>query len=471
MPSARALRAELAPMEAEIGSPVWIVGGYVRDLLLGRPEASDVDLVLESAAAREGGEWLRRRWRRPEPVVAFERFGTAQVSFAVGAGSRFTVELVRARREAYLPHSRKPDVEVATLAEDASRRDFTINTLLLGSQGQVLDPTGRGLEDLRQGVLRTPLDPSATFSEDPLRMLRAARFCAQLGFRLDPGVEAGMRESATRIRIVSVERVRDELLKLLLAPRAADGLRLLLATGLLAETAPEVARMAGVEQGGYHLGDVFEHSVLAVERAPATRVLRLAALLHDVGKPPTAAPSPTGPTFHRHQQVGAEITRQLLRRLRLANAEVERVAGLVELHMHPIQYRTEWADSAVRRLWHRAGDLLPELLQLARADTLASSYPGTGQLEELERRLEQVAQQNPGGLRPLLGGAQLKAWKGWPDGPWIGRAQRLLVEAAVQGELGADRGDSEQAAREYLEARLGDWRPRPGERGWPEARA
>ena len=469
MPSARALRAELAALEAALGSPAWIVGGYVRDLLLGRPEASDVDLVLESAPAAEAGEWLRRHWGRREPVVAFERFGTAQVSFLVGQGERFTVELVRARREAYLRHSRKPEVEAATLEEDASRRDFTVNTLLLGSRGQVVDPTGKGLEDLRLGVLRTPLEPAATFSEDPLRMLRAARFAAQLGFRLDPSVEEGLRESAARIRIVSVERVRDELLKLLLAPGAAAGLHLLLDTGLLMQVAPEVAQMAGVEQGGYHLGDVFLHSALAVERAPEARVVRLAALLHDVGKPGTARVSPSGPTFHRHQQVGAEIARQLLRRLRLPNSEVERVARLVELHMHPIQYRSEWADSAVRRLWHRAGDLLPELLQLARADTLASGYPGTGQLDELERRLEAVARENPGGLKPALGGAQLKAWKGWPDGPWIGRAQRLLLEAAVQGELRPGDDDAEEAARAHLQRRLAEWRPRSGERGMPSA--
>ena len=452
-------------MEAELGSPAWIVGGYVRDLLLGRPEASDVDLVLESAPAQDAGEWLRRRWKRREPVVAFERFGTAQVSFLVASGQRFTVELVRARREAYLSHSRKPEVQAATLEEDALRRDFTVNTLLLGARGQVLDPTGRGLEDLHRGLLRTPLEPAATFSEDPLRMLRAARFAAQLGFRLDPKVAEGMRESAARIGIVSVERVRDELLKLLLAPEAATGLHLLLETGLLQQVAPEVAQMAGVEQGGYHLGDVFLHSALAVERAPVARVVRLAALLHDVGKPVTAKPSPSGPTFHRHQQVGAEIARELLRRLRLPNSEVDRVSRLVELHMHPIQYRSEWADSAVRRLWHRAGDLLPELLQLARADTLASGYPGTAQLDELESRLEAVVRENPGGLRPALGGAQLKAWKGWPDGPWIGRAQRLLLEAAVQGELATGAEDLEAAARAYLQQRLSEWQPRPGERG------
>jgi poly(A) polymerase len=452
-------------MEAELGSPAWIVGGYVRDLLLGRPEASDVDLVLESAPAQDAGEWLRRRWKRREPVVAFERFGTAQVSFLVAGGQRFTVELVRARREAYLSHSRKPEVQAATLEEDALRRDFTVNTLLLGARGQVLDPTGRGLEDLHRGLLRTPLEPAATFSEDPLRMLRAARFAAQLGFRLDPKVAEGMRESAARIGIVSVERVRDELLKLLLAPEAATGLHLLLETGLLQQVAPEVAQMAGVEQGGYHLGDVFLHSALAVERAPVARVVRLAALLHDVGKPVTAKPSPSGPTFHRHQQVGAEIARELLRRLRLPNSEVDRVSRLVELHMHPIQYRSEWADSAVRRLWHRAGDLLPELLQLARADTLASGYPGTAQLDELESRLEAVVRENPGGLRPALGGAQLKAWKGWPDGPWIGRAQRLLLEAAVQGELATGAEDLEAAARAYLQQRLSEWQPRPGERG------
>lgn len=465
-PSALALRRALAPMEAELGAGAWIVGGYVRDLLLGRPEVADVDVVLEGAEAGAAAEWLRRHWRRRESVVEFERYGTAQVSFALGEGERFTVELVRARREAYSRGSRKPEVSPATLAEDAVRRDFTVNTLLLGSRGQVLDPTGRGLGDLRRGLLRTPLDPAATFSEDPLRMYRAARFAAQLGFGLAEGVEEAMRASASRIAIVSVERVRDELLKLLLAPRAAAGLRLLLETGLLAETVPELAAMSGVGQGGYHVGDVFSHSALAVELAPPRQLPRLAALFHDVGKPQTAAATPAGVTFHGHPQVGAEITRRALQRLRLPGAETERVARLVELHMRPIQYRSEWADSAVRRLWHQADQLLPDLLELARADTRASAFPGTLELEELEHRLREVAREHPQGIRSPVRGEQLKRRFGGPDGPWIGRAQRLLVEAQLAGELGGAGAPPAEEALDWLAGRRGDWEPRPGERGW-----
>ncbi|MGA9776201.1 MAG: HD domain-containing protein, partial [Candidatus Dormiibacterota bacterium] len=449
-PSAWELRRALPLMEEALGSPVWIVGGYVRDLLLGRPEAADVDLVLERADAAPAANWLRCHWRRTEPVVAFERYGTAQVSFALEEGGRFTVELVRARSEAYSPESRKPQVRSATVAEDVRRRDFTVNTLLLGSRGLIQDPTGMGLRDLRLGVLRTPLEPEATFSEDPLRMFRAARFAAQMGFRLADGLEEAMRLSSPRIRIVSVERVRDELIKLLLAPHPALGLRLLLGSGLLAETAPELAAMAGVAQGGYHLGDVFNHSALTAELVPPRRVLRLAALLHDVGKPLTVGSSDSGPTFYRHQQVGAEIARDLLRRLRLPGAEVDQVARLVELHMRPIQYRPEWADSAVRRLWHEAGELLPELLELARADTRASTFPGTAGLDELEIRLAEVARAHPQGLRAPVNGTQLRAWRQLPEGPWIGRALKLLVDATVAGDLGADGATSPEAAFLYL---------------------
>jgi poly(A) polymerase len=436
---------------------------------MGRPANSDVDLVVERVPAQVAANWLRQRWQRREPVVAFERYGTAQLTFQLGAGRRLTVEVVRARSEAYSRESRKPTVRAGTMAEDAIRRDFTINTLLLDATGMVIDPTGRGLDDIRSRRLRTPLDPLVTFDEDPLRMFRAARFASQLDFAIDPEVEAAMAAASARIQIVSQERIRDELVKLLLGQSPAVGLRVLLSTGLLAETIPELARLSGVEQGGYHPDDVFDHTAMAVELAPVDKLVRLAALFHDIGKPETAQPSPQGFTFLRHQQVGAEITRELMRRLRFSGAEIDQVARLVELHMRPIQYRHEWADSAVRRLWHDAGALAPQLLELARADTRASTYPGTGELDELERRMAAVQQENPQGIRPPLGGNQLKAHFQLPDGPWIGRAQRLLTEAMVEGKLGPNGGSQEADAWRLLEEERPSWQPRAGEPGRSQA--
>ncbi len=468
-PSPDALISLMGEMERELGTRVCVVGGYVRDLLMGRTAAADVDVVLERVPAETGANWLRDRWGRRGKVVSFERYGTSQISLPLPGGQRFTVEFVRARSESYSRSSRKPQVRPGTMEEDSVRRDFTINTLLLSAQRAVLDPTGRGIADIRSGLLRTPLDPLLTFDEDPLRMFRAARFASQLDFDLAPGMEEAMRTAAPRIRIVSSERIRDELLKLLLGDVPSRGLHLLLRTGLLARVVPELARLSGVAQGGFHLGDVFEHTAMAVERSLPDRLVRLGVLFHDVGKPDTFQPTPDGPTFHRHPQRGAEITVQVMRRLRFPGAEVEQVARLVELHMRPIQYRSEWADSAVRRLWHDAGELAPALLEVARADTKASSYPGTQELDELKGRMDAISVQNPGGLRPPLDGNRLKKRFGLVDGPWIGRAQQLLTDALVDGRLGqSERGDPSDEALLLLEADRSAWEPRPGEPGPPQ---
>jgi len=465
-PSPTLLRRLLPELEQGIDARVCIVGGYVRDLLLGRPADTDVDVVVEEGDAAVAAEWLRQRWDKRARVVAFERFGTAQIAFLVPGKDRFTVEFVRARAEAYSPESRKPTVRAGSMEEDAQRRDFTVNALLLDSQGVVLDPTNRGLDDLRAGTLQTPLEPAETFSEDPLRMLRAARFVAQLEFQLGEGVEAAMAAMAHRLAIVSPERVRDELLKLLLAPRPALGMRILERTGLLHEIAPELAAMAGVAQGGYHVGDVFEHTCLALDSAPRRRLVRLGVLFHDVGKPPTAAVGPDGPTFHRHAQVGAAIAESVMRRLRFSGNEIDVVRQLVQLHMRPIQYRSDWADSAIRRLWHAAGELSPDLMALARADTEASSYPGLDLLAELESRLTAVGEAHPQGMRPALGGEQLMKAFQLPPGPWIGRAQEVLLEAAMEGQLTApDEASDGSAAIDHLEGCRASWQPRPGEPG------
>jgi poly(A) polymerase len=471
VPTGAGLRRLLPQLETGIGARVCIVGGYVRDLLLGRPADTDIDLVVEGGTAEAAAEWLRRRWDLRARVVSFERFGTAQIAFQSPRTGRLTLEFVKARAEAYSPDSRKPEVRAGTLEEDAQRRDFTVNALLLDSRGEVLDPTGQGLDDLRLRLLRTPLAPLDTFSEDPLRMLRAARFVSQLEFQLAPGVEEAMTAMAERLVIVSPERIRDELLKLLLAVRPSLGLRILNRTGLLAQFLPEVAAMTGVNQGGYHLGDVFEHTCLSLDAAQRRGIVRLAVLFHDVGKPPTVAAGPNGPTFLGHPQAGAVIAEAAMRRLRFSGAEIEAVRQLVLLHMRPIQYSSEWADSAVRRLWTAAGDLLPDLLALARADTEGSSFPGLDQLSELEGRLANVAVENPQGIRSPLDGEQLKRIFALPAGPWVGRAQKLVIEAMIEGVLPpSDQSQAKSAAEEYLQRHRQSWWPASGEPGGPEAR-
>lgn len=420
------------------GVEAHLVGGFVRDRLLGRPLGKDIDLVttqdglplLDEAARRLG-------W--PAPVV-FERFGTAQIR-----GDGFIVEVVRARSERYDPESRKPDVRPGTLEEDIRRRDFTVNALAQTLRGEVLDLTGRGLDDLRAGILRTPLEPSETFSEDPLRMFRGARFVAQLGFRLARGVIEAMREEAERARILSAERVRDEITRLLTSTHPREGLDVLRDSGLLAVWAPELLPMVGVEQGGWHRYDVWDHTTHTVELVQPRLVNRLAALFHDCGKPATHALADDGRhTFYDHPQVGAGIAEELLERLRFSNEEIEDVARLVRLHLRPIQYEREThSDSAVRRLIRDAGDLRAPLLDLARADTRASNYPHVESIDELERRMADLDRgAHVSRLKPPLGGHDLMKRTGRRPGPWIGRVHKALEEAILEGEIPAAQPDA-----------------------------
>ncbi len=436
----------VAASAAELGIEAYLVGGFVRDRLLGRDGSDrDIDIVVVGADGVALLEAVARRlgWARP---AVFERFATAQVR---GAG--FVLEVVRARAESYDPESRKPRVRPGTLEEDIRRRDFTVNTLAQTLDGRVLDLTGRGLDDLRRGLLRTPLDPAETFSEDPLRMLRAARFVAQLGFRLAAGLLEATRAMAPRTAILSAERVRDELSRLLLSPHPREGMEVMREAGLLGVLLPELVPMVGVEQGGWHVDDVWEHSLHAVELAPRDLLTRLACLFHDAGKPATHAVTPDGRhTFHDHPRLGAEIAARVMTRLRYSNDEVARVSALVLHHMRPIQYRADrMGDAAVRRLIRDLGELRERSLDLARADTRASAYPGVDGIDELERRMARLdAEGQVSRLRPPLDGHELVRRAGRAPGPWVGRAQRRLVEAVLDGEIPP--ADAE-AARRWLE--------------------
>jgi poly(A) polymerase len=431
---------------ARRGVTMYLVGGFVRDRLLGRP-SPDIDLlaidddgtvVLADLAVRFG-------WAPPQ---RFERFGTGQVR-----GDGFVVEVVRARAERYDPASRKPDVRPGTLEDDIWRRDFTVNALCQTLSGRVIDVTGRGLDDLRQGILRTPLDPELTFSEDPLRMFRAARFAAQLGFATTPGLTTAMSAMAHRSTILSAERVAEELRRLLVADNPRAGLELLRDGGLMAVWLPELEAMVGVEQGGFHIYDVFDHSARTVAGVEPDPVTRLAALLHDVGKPPTHDVSEDGKhTFYNHPSVGATMAEALLARLRFSNDDIAAVGLLVRHHLRPIQYRPdEWSDTAVRRLVHDIGEHRHQLLDLARADTHASSFPDTAAIDHLQTRMDWL---DSGGavsrMRPPLGGHAVMALAGGrAPGPWVGAAQRALEEAVLEGAVPP--GDDD-AARRWLEA-------------------
>jgi poly(A) polymerase len=421
----------------DLGFRAWIVGGYVRDKLLGRPHPNP-DVVVE------GGDALKLAERfaelaRAEPPVTFERYGTAQVTLP-----GHLVEFVTARAESYASDSRKPDVRPATLEEDLRRRDFTINTLLMDLDGRIEDPLG-GRKDLDARILRTPYDPVRTFADDPLRMLRAVRFASQLGFDLAPDLLPAMRQMKSRLAppVISVERTADELRQMLTSESPRRAIELLDASGLLEVILPEVAACKGVAQSGYHTHDVYGHTLLTLEKVPPDLIGRLAALFHDVGKPSTATPDGA---FTGHEMVGAAMAKSALERLRFSQKEVEAVVLLVRLHLRPVYYRSEWSDGAVRRLARDAGPQLDRLMALARADVAASAYPEPEKLDELQARIEAVLHERPSRLAPVVTGEDLMRVRGIGPGPDVGRIKRRLQELVIDGEVAPTR----EAVLDYL---------------------
>jgi putative nucleotidyltransferase with HDIG domain len=415
---------------AELDALAWVVGGYVRDKLLDRPHPNP-DVVVERGDALKLADHFARL-AGANPPVMFERFGTAQVTLP-----GHLVEFVNARAESYAPESRKPDVRPATLDEDLRRRDFTINTLLMDLDGNVHDPLG-GRQDLNARVLRTPTDPLRTFADDPLRMLRAVRFASELGFELAPDLIPAMRQMKGRLAppVISAERIADELRRMMVSPRPRLALELLDASGLLEAILPEVAACKGVPQSGYHTHDVFGHTLLTVEGVPPDLVLRVAALFHDVGKPSTATPDGA---FTGHENVGAELARSALERLRYSQKEIETVVKLVRLHLRPVYYSSEWSDGAVRRLARDAGPVLDRLIALARADIGASAYPAPEKLDELQARLNAVLSERPSRLAPLVTGEDVMRARGIAPGPEVGRIKKRLEEMVMDGELAPTR--------------------------------
>ncbi|TMD71843.1 MAG: HD domain-containing protein [Chloroflexi bacterium] len=417
----------------------WIVGGYVRDKLLGRPHLNP-DVVVEDGDALELAQRFAQLAGAPPPVT-FERFGTAQVALP----GRL-VEFVTARAESYAPDSRKPEVRRATLEEDLRRRDFTVNTLLMDFDGNVRDLLG-ARQDLEAKVLRTPADPMLTFADDPLRMLRAVRFAAELGFEPAPDLVPAMRRLGSRLAppVVSIERTAGELRRMLTSERPKLALELLDEAGLLEMILPEIAACKGVLQTGYHTHDVFGHTLLTVAGTPPDLLLRVAALFHDAGKPETAKGDGT---FIGHEEVGAEIARNALERLRFAQKEIDVVVTLVRLHLRPVFYSSEWTDGAVRRLARDAGRLLDRLMLLAKADIAASAYPHPEKLDELEARLDAVMAERPSRLEPLITGEDIMRIRSIPPGPEVGRIKQKLEELVIDGEI----APGTQALIDYLSA-------------------
>jgi putative nucleotidyltransferase with HDIG domain len=348
----------------------YVIGGFVRDMLLGRP-SKDIDIVVIGSGldlAKECAERLRVK-----KVSLFQNFGTAQFKY-----KDLDVEFVGARKESYRQDSRKPLVENGTLADDQNRRDFTINAMALSLHadnfGELIDPF-HGEEDLEKGILRTPLDPDTTYSDDPLRMLRAIRFAAQLDFKIEPKSLQSILKNADRLEIISMERIVDECNKIILSNEPSRGFKLLYSTKLLQQFFPEMVALHGVEiiNGKSHK-DNFYHTLEVLDNVAGKSDnlwLRWAAILHDIAKPPTKKFDPEiGWTFHGHEDLGARITPRIFKRLKLPlDQKMKYVQKLVRLHLRPIALVKGFVtDSAIRRLLSEAGDDIEDLMVLCNAD-------------------------------------------------------------------------------------------------------
>jgi len=430
---------ELCRALRRAGHEAWLVGGAVRDLLRGR-EAHDFDIAT-SARPDE----VARVFGRKRTIPTGAAHGTVTVlldkelAARLGLAHHGGVEVTTFRGEGAYSDGRHPDsVEfVSDLVEDLRRRDFTINALALDADAARLEDPFGGSGDLEAGILRAVGEASQRFAEDGLRVMRAVRFAAQLGFRLDPETEAAIPGALPVFRKVSAERVRDELLKLLGAPRPSVGLRLMERTGLLAEVLPELREGIGFPQNRFHAHDVWEHTLATVDETRADPVVRLAALLHDVAKPRTAAPKEDAPgehTFYRHDLVGAEMADAIGRRLRLSNEERARVVALVGHHM--FWYSPEWTDGAVRRFIGKVGpELLPDLFALREGDVRGRGRgedPGV-ELDELKRRIEaEIVAERALKITDLaVGGGDVMRVLGVRPGPIVGEVLRRLLERVL----------------------------------------
>ncbi len=431
----------------EFEGQLFMVGGAVRDALLGRPSDNDFDLVTELSASQLA-ELLWNYKIADNPPAIYARFGTSMVTV-----QGVQIEIVTARRESYRPGSRKPDVEPATLVDDAKRRDFTCNTLMLGIHpGELVDYLGDGLADLRARILRTPLGPAATFRDDPLRMLRAVRFRHALGFEYARDLAESLPREASHLQFVSMERIRDEFTKMLLGPSPSGSLEDLRRFGLLAGWADELESMVGVTQGQYHYADVWTHTLHVLENVRADSIeLALAALLHDIGKPATRSIDDQGQVrFFRHEIIGAEIARTLCFRWRFSQRVCDSVVLMVRHHMR-LTSMDKVSASAARRIVRDLGPELENWMRLIEADAGALKS-GVRQLDlaPLRQQVERVTREQPSRRwdSPLSGDEIMNLLE-LESGPEVGRIKAWLSDQVLEGELHSeDRDRAEQLIRE-----------------------
>ncbi len=437
---------EVSEGSEKLNYKTFVVGGFVRDIFLNRP-SKDIDFVTLGDGIKLA-KGVAKGLNMQDHVNIFKTYGTAHIR-----SGEWDYEFVGARKESYNLDSRKPTVIPGTLEDDQNRRDFTINTLAIGlnkeNYGQLIDPFG-GIKDLDDKIIRTPLDPDITFSDDPLRMMRAIRFASQLDFKIESETYEGIRRNAKRLEIVSMERIADELNKIMMSPKPSVGFKLMFNSGLLHEFFPEVVALHGVDIiNGMGHKDNFYHTLKVLDNVAELSDnlwLRWAALLHDIAKPNTKKYYPEeGWTFHGHEDKGSRMVKGIFRRLRLPlNEKMKFVEKLVLLHLRPIALTKEnITDSAIRRLIFEAGDDMEALLLLCRCDITSKNEIKVSRflknLNLVEEKVKDVEERDKvRNWQPPFTGNDIMELFGIGSGREIGKIKTALKEAILEGEITND---------------------------------